>query len=74
MFSIYTTIENNKQALGNFLKEIFDRVKNIEDSDYVILINYLEIIGYELIKEHIEDDYHYDYYKYHLTLLSSGGI
>lgn len=73
-FSICTEIESNKQALGNFLKEIFDRVRNIDESDYVILKNYLEIIGYELTKEHIEDDYHYDYYKYNLTLLSPGVI
>lgn len=71
-FSICTKIENNKQALGNYLKEIFDRVKNIEESDYIVLKNYFEIIGYELTKEHIEDDYHYNYFKYHLTLLSSG--
>ena len=63
-FSICTEIESNKQALENFLKEIFDRVRNIEESDFSILKNYLEIIGYELTREHIEDDYHYDYYKY----------
>ena len=32
-FSICVEIESNKQALGNFLKEIFSRVINIEESD-----------------------------------------
>lgn len=71
-FSICSEIESNKQALGNFLKEIFDRVKNIEESNFLILKNYLEIIGYELTKEHIEDEYYNDYYKYNLTISSSG--
>ena len=73
-FSICTEIESNKQALGNFLKEIFSRVINIEQSDYIILKNYLEIIGYELTKERIEDEYYNDYYKYNLTVLLAGVV
>lgn len=49
--------------MGCFLKEIFDRVRKIEEADYSVLSNYLEIIGYELTREHIEDDYDYDSYK-----------
>ena len=30
-FDICIKIESNKQALGNFLKEIFDRVRRIDD-------------------------------------------
>ncbi|MDF3005082.1 MAG: hypothetical protein K0S22_1554 [Oscillospiraceae bacterium] len=71
-FNLCTKIESNKQALGNFLKEIFDRVRKIEESDFDILKNYLEIIGYELIKEHVEDEYDNERYKYSLTLLSVG--
>lgn len=56
------------------LKEIFSRVINIEQSDYIILKNYLEIIGYELTKERIEDEYYNDYYKYNLTVLSAGVV
>jgi len=71
-FDICIKIESNKQALGNFLKEIFDRVRRIDDSDYEILKNYLEIIGYELAREHIDDEYDYDRYKYSLTVSSTG--
>ena len=71
-FSICQEIESNKQALGSFLKEIFDRVRKIKEADYSVLSNYLEIIGYELTREHIEDDYDYDCYKYHLTAFSEG--
>lgn len=71
-FDICIKIESNKQALGNFLKEIFDRVRRIDDSDYEILKNYLEIIGYELVREHIDDEYDYDRYKYSLTVSSTG--
>ncbi|PWJ47794.1 hypothetical protein [Faecalicatena contorta] len=73
-FAICQEIENNKQALGSFLKEIFDRTRKIEGNDFEILSNYLEIIGYELTREHIEDDYEYDLYKYQLTAFSEGAI
>lgn len=71
-FDICMKIQSNKQALGNFLKEVFDRVRYIDNSDYLILRNYLEIVGYELVREQIEDDYDDDSYKYYLTVSSSG--
>ncbi|MGC4019987.1 MAG: hypothetical protein QM793_12690 [Muricomes sp.] len=73
-FAICQEIESNKQALGTFLKEIFDRTRKIEENDFEILSNYLEIIGYELTREHIEDDYEDDLYKYQLTAFSEGAI
>lgn len=73
-FAICQEIESNKQALGSFLKEIFDRTRRMEENDFEILSNYLEIIGYELTRQHIEDDYEDDLYKYQLTAFSDGAI
>lgn len=73
-FSICTKIESNKKALGNFLKEIFDRVYYIEEEDFKLLANYLEIIGYELLAEERDDSYENNQYKYRLTVFSSGAI
>lgn len=73
-FAICTEIENNKKALGQFLKEIFDRVTHINESDYKILQNYLELIGYELTEEIVEDEYYYEIRKYHLNIISSGVV
>lgn len=73
-FSICAKIESNKQALGNFLKEIFSRTHYIEEDDFKLLTNYLEIIGYELLAEDLEESYGYNKYKYRLTVLSIGAI
>ncbi|WP_333651758.1 hypothetical protein [Lacrimispora sp.] len=74
-FSICMAIESNKQALGSFLKEIFDRTREIDESDYSVLKNYLEVIGYELTKEVVErDEYSYDSHKYALTVSSAGAM
>lgn len=73
-FEICQEIESNKQALGGFIKEIFDRTRRMEETDFAILSNYLEIIGYELTREHIEDDYEDDLYKYQLTVFSEGAV
>lgn len=74
-FSICMAIESNKQALGNFLNEIFNRTRDIDESDYSVLKNYLEVIGYELTQEVIEgDEYSYDSYKYALTVASAGAM
>ncbi len=74
-FSICMEIESNKQALGCFLSEIFNRTREIAESDYSVLKNYLEVIGYELTQEVVEgDQYSYDSYKYSLTVSSAGAM
>lgn len=73
-FSICSKIESNKQALGNFLKEIFDRIYYIEEDDFKLLTNYLEIIGYELLVEDFEDSHKYNQYRYRLSVSSTGAI
>ena len=67
-------IESNKKALGNFLKEIFDRTNRMEENDFLMLNNYLEILGYELKREHIEDNYENDLYKFSLIQFSNGAV
>lgn len=71
-FNICNSIESNKQALGLFLKEVFSRVTSIENEDYNQLVNYLEMIGYELVREQIQDEYFDEKYKYSLTPASNG--
>lgn len=73
-FAICQEIESNKKALGNFLKEIFNRTNRMDENDFLMLNNYLEVIGYELKREHIEDDYDYDLYKFTLIPFSEGAI
>ena len=67
-------IESNKKALGNLLKEIFDRTNRMEENDFLMLNNYLEILGYELKREHIEDNYENDLYKFSLIQFSNGAV
>ena len=72
-FAICREIENNKQALGTFLKEIFSKIVCMDEEDFIILKNYLEIIGYELKREHI-DEYDVELYKFTLIPFSDGVI
>ena len=72
-FAICREIENNKQALGTFLKEIFSKIVCMDEEDFIILKNYLEIIGYELKREHI-DEYDVELYKFTLIPVSDGVI
>jgi hypothetical protein len=71
-FKICRKIESNKQALGCFLKEIFSRVREIDEDDFQELKNYMEIIGYDLTHSEKKDEYGYSEHKYNLSPLSTG--
>ena len=46
----------------------------MEENDFLMLNNYLEILGYELKREHIEDNYENDLYKFSLIQFSNGAV
>ena len=62
MHGIIDMIKSNEVALGRFLKSYIEKIKKIEDDDYIALENNLSIIGY-LLKSEVVDSY-YETYQY----------
>ena len=68
---ICETLEENEGNLLLFLNTILDGTNTIEEDTKEKLINYLEIIGYEL-EEELKDDYYGDLYAFKLIASVDG--
>lgn len=69
--SVCQKIEPSEEALLRFLNVILRHVNHIEDDELIRLANYLNIIGYEINVQEIEDKY-WTNYKYTLIPSTDG--
>lgn len=68
---ICSKIKSNKKALGMFLKEFLSRIKVIEEDDLDNFQNYLQVLGYKLEVEEVDDCYGATY-QYSLSPYTDG--
>lgn len=68
---ICESLEGNEDNLLSFLNTILDETNTIEEDSKEKLINYLEIIGYEL-EEELKDDYYDNLYAFKLIASVDG--
>lgn len=69
--AICEKIESDEEALLRFLNTILESIHQMDEKQYEKLANYLNVIGYELLKT-VEEDEYYETINYSLIPASGG--
>ena len=69
--SICEKIEDDEESLLRFLNVILEEIREIDESEHIVLSNYLNVLGYEILINEIDDTY-YSSYEYKLVPSTAG--